>query len=220
MNLLVWLQRDEARPETQRVYQLRGGPVFEALNQWDDLRLYPGLPLNVHQPKASGIYVLPNANPADVLYADLALLVANPDLAKRAFDMGCKVIIDVHFSMYEPETMFAVTGDGQRDPELDARLQKQWLAPAQRRAAYAILAQSDAVVVGPGGRVPAFQTTQLPDVHTPQDAALFYRRLAVLTVDLLSTTKFRKRWNRMVCSPWAYFSSKKLADVVEIPDEN
>lgn len=216
MKILTWFPIDLARPESMRVYLLRGGGVFDVLQVEDCL--LPGVAAKVHQPTDAGVQVFGHLSPGDVLYADLDLLLNSPELGGLAFEMGCKVIVDVHMPIDQPEQIFAVTSDGARDPELDARAQEIWSDPERRHEAFRLLELADAITVGPAGRAPGYPVTELPDVHSPDDAALFYRRFAALVVRLTTkNSKLLRRWNAMVTYFPIKIFSKEVAAGAALP---
>lgn len=220
MRLMVWFPRDADRADQRRVWELRGGPLFTALNVMG--HVLPGVDLRVYQASGDGVPIFdgPLSRPGDVLYADLSLLIDNPQLADTAFTMGCSVIVDLHFPLDRTENILSVQEilDGHdRDSEKNQEARALWRGPVRRQAAFSILRQADVITSGPVGSAIGIKTVPLPDLETEADVAVFYRRFARLLIKMQPGGPWLKRWRRVLCGLPLRLYSQNVVSQVELP---
>lgn len=218
MRLMIWFHRVPARSDLMKVWELRGGPLFERLRM--DGCILPKIPLKVfHAGEGVPIFSGERAMPGDIIFADLSLLVENEELADEAFSIGCPVIVDLHFPFDRVNDIQAVSeilAGSPKDSLVNLQAQNLWADPERRRRALYILRTADAVTLGPVGYAVGIKGTRLPDLKTKADIAVFYRQFARLVITLQPGGRIKKLWRRMICRLPIWLYSQDVADRTEL----
>jgi len=133
------MARDHAAAEL--AFQLRGGPVFSALSLME-----LGIALEV-APAMSDEMLIPNIS-TTAAFVDLGLIVDYPAVWAEMVDLGCPIILDVHFP-FGVETQIRAIQPGAnektRDRRKDAEVQDRWMDPERLALARAMMAEATIV---------------------------------------------------------------------------
>ncbi len=145
IGVYIWFaQHDEA---AQLAWRLRGGQVFQAMAKQ---RLTP-FNARIRLPSSTGLK-MPGTygGRGNVVFADLSILVDNPDLYDQLVALGCVLVVDLHFPLPSPEHILAVQpgrNDTDRDAALDEEAREHWREPDRINRAWQILREADVVTV-------------------------------------------------------------------------
>lgn len=232
MALLVWFTPgNESRPDLTIAKALRGGPVFDVLNE--DQQLLPARRYPVWLPKTDlndpdlASMPMPKPGRQDIVFAPLGMLADGPSLVDMVIDASAQLIVDVHFPLPRPDEILAIQNvpDGaERDVELDEKVRALWRDPARIEHAYAALQAADAVTVSPAGwfdpaRAGRKPVIALPDVKTVQDAAAFYAGFCSVCYEFnLRPERWRRMVGRFLFRRVMRKAAPALADRVVIPE--
>lgn len=131
----------EPEGAAELAYQLRGGPVFEVL---EDMGM--AVP-----PKPTGQVCTPRRAGGHVVFADISSLLDNPAIREEMWAMGVPLIVDVHFPFGSPGNVLSVqpgATDETRDAERDEKVRDLWSRPERIAAAMDVL-RGAAVIASP-----------------------------------------------------------------------
>ncbi len=186
MTLFVLWPRDDAPHSmpgaAELAYQLRGGPVFDELYN---------LGANIGLPKpGTCVMAQPTRyDPTHLVYADLGLLVDNPDVVQNLVSLGIPYIVDAHLPFARRPAIRSIQpgfNDKTRDQDHDREVADLWSSPEQIaksidvfEAAVAVTSprRSWAELVRP--YVPGTERTfVVPDIVDPKTGGQFYRGFA------------------------------------------
>jgi hypothetical protein len=179
IKLAVMVARDHAAAEL--AYQLRGGPVFSALSLMD-LGMKP-----IVAPGMSSEMPIPNRS-STAAFVDLGLIIEYPEIWASMIDLGCPIILDVHFPFGVERQILAVqpgTNEKTRDRRKDAEMQDRWMDSGRMALARAMMAEAT-IVCSPREEwarlVDGFsdEVWVVPDVISPQTGYDFTESLLLV----------------------------------------
>lgn len=142
VTLCVMIPRDSEAAEL--AYQLRGGPVFEALHpaHGGSFGISPIVP-------AAGSDQIPFPTTArGVAFVDLTLVEKHPSAWAKLMDLGCAVVLDVHFPFGDDGHIRSIQpgrDDDDRDRLADYEAALYWSDPERLARCKAMIAEASVV---------------------------------------------------------------------------
>ncbi len=213
VSLGVIMARDSEAAEL--AYQLRGGPAFDALQTQEGIKIWTAEPGSDRAPM-----------PRDrrmVAFVDLSLIIDYPDRWTALVDLGCPIILDVHFP-FGLETQILAIQPGRnmktRDQRVDAQAQARWSDPGRLMMARAMIYEATVVTC------PRKEWAQLlddfdieidvrvlPDVVSPESGYAYAVALldAVNRAMRLQLSADLSRWQRFILATLEGFSISRAA---------
>ncbi len=191
IRLCVMMARDHDAAEL--AYQVRGGPVFAALPQVQNY-----LEPQVARGHSTDLPI-PTVRTA-VAFVDLGLIIDYPERWARMVDLGCPIILDVHFPFGVESQILSVQpgrNDKTRDRQEDAEIQARWSDPERMALARAMMAEATIVTCPRGDWAGLIEDLAdeihiLPDVVSPWTGGLYTEAL-LLAISRAYELKFNAR---------------------------
>ena len=191
IRLCVMMARD--REAAELAYQVRGGPIFDALPQVQNY-LRPA----VARGNSTDLPVPTRSTTA--VFVDLGLIIDYPERWTAIVDLGCPIILDVHFPFGVESQILSIQpgrNDKTRDRQEDAEVQARWSDPERMALARTMMAEAT-IVTCPRPHWAcliedlADEVRTLPDVVSPWTGSLYTEAL-LLAISRAYELKFNAR---------------------------